>query len=114
MKKILIIALVLLANSANAFYTSFDYDIERLREGVMKQQGTLEQKEAFIVKITPTIKQAREQAYTRIAQGCTTDIARLCPSQAGNTDASVKCLSDNQAKLSSSCTYIVKQNFRQK
>lgn len=115
MKKILILAMLTVATSANAFYTSFEYDMARLREGVMKQQkGTLEQKEAFLRQVEPTIKQAREAAYTRVVAGCSADVVRLCPGVAQDIDKSVKCLSENRAKLSSSCKYVVQQNFRQK
>lgn len=114
MKKLLIMAMLLVATSANAFYTTFDYDMKRLREGVFAQQkGTVEQKEAFIQQIKPTIRQARDEAFTRVTVGCATDVARICPNVIENIDLSVKCLSDNQPKLSTSCKYVIQQNFRQ-
>lgn len=113
-KKVILIAMLCISMSANAFYTSFEYDMARLREGVNKQNGTQEQKDAFMQKIKPTIKDARDQAYARVVTGCSTDVARLCSEVSGSVDSSVKCLSDNKLKLSGSCKYIIKQNFRQK
>lgn len=115
MKKLLIIAMLLVATSANAFYTTFEYDVNRLREGVFKQEkGTVEQKEEFMRKMIPVIKQAREEAYTRVTMGCSADVARLCSQNAQDIDSSVKCLSENVAKLSSACGYVIQQNFRKK
>lgn len=112
-KKVIILVMLLTSMSANAFYTTFEYDMTRLREGVMKQQkGTIEQKEAFLTKIEPVILKAKKDAYTRISSGCYADVARLCPSKVDDIYMSVKCLSDNKAKLSSSCKYVIKQNFR--
>lgn len=115
MKKILILAMLLVSTSANAFYTSFEYDINRLREGVFKQEkGTIEQKEKFMEQMTPVIKQAREEAYTRVAMGCSADVARLCPQFAQDIDSSVKCLSENITSVSGACGYVIQQNFRKK
>jgi uncharacterized protein YdbL (DUF1318 family) len=114
MKKLIIIMLITLSiTKANAFYTSFEDDIKTLKEGVYSQQkGTVEQKDAFIKRIVPTIRQARDQAYNKIAVGCAADVIRMCSKYQENVDLSVKCLSDNKRMLSSACRYVIQQNFR--
>lgn len=114
MRTILIILALFTATSANAFYTTFEYDIEHLRKGLEEEgKGTKFQRDAFITQITETIRQAREDAYERIVTGCRTDVARLCQGLKINNDSSVRCLSDNKEKLSASCNYVIQQNFRQ-
>ncbi|HAG52402.1 MAG TPA: hypothetical protein DCL21_01295 [Alphaproteobacteria bacterium] len=114
MKKILIIAMLLVSTSANAFYTTFEHDIERLREGVYKQQGTIAQKEAFLQKIIPLIKQRREEAYLNIASACAGDAKKLCPKAPNTIDAKVKCVSEKQTKISNVCKFTIRDNFRKK
>tara|TARA_Y100001960_G_scaffold198599_1_gene207896 strand:+ start:2119 stop:2463 length:345 start_codon:yes stop_codon:yes gene_type:complete len=114
MKKILLAALILVSTNANAFYTTYEYDINRLREGVYKQQGTVAQKEAFMQKMVPVIQQARAEAYTRVVEGCVQDLRILCQDAAATLDAKVKCISDNQAKLSKTCKFTISENFRKR
>jgi len=114
MKKILILAMLLISTSANAFYTTFEYDVQRVREGVYKQQGTIAQKEAFLERIIPLIKAKREEAYLNIASSCSADARKLCPKAPNTIDAKVKCVSENKSKISDICKFEIKNNFRRK
>lgn len=113
MKKLLIMALMLVSASANAFYTTYEHDIEKIREGVAKEtRATQAEKEAFMQKIIPFILEQRDMAFTKILEGCSADVRSMCKDTKPNLDAKVKCISDNEAKVTDTCKFTIDQVYK--
>lgn len=108
---IIFLLFVVVSLNANAFYTTFDQDVESLRKSINSQEGSMPQKEKFLKKVIPVVKQAREEAYSRVASECIKDLKQYCP-KAKTLDSKVKCLSEHKRILSKTCTHSVEYNFR--
>lgn len=111
MKIFLTTLITLCALNANAFYTTFEEDIEVLSKSVYSQQGSMIQKEKYLNSLIPVVKKARMDAYSRVASECIKDLKKNCP-QAKDLDTKIKCLSAHQNVLSNTCSAAVDNNFR--
>lgn len=97
--------------NANAFYTTFEEDVEVLSKSVYAQQGSMVQKEKFLNDLIPVVKKARMDAYSRVASECIKDLKKNCPAEK-DLDSKVKCLSAHQNALSNTCNAAIDNNFR--
>jgi hypothetical protein len=111
MKIILTTLMMVFAFNANAFYTTFEEDVEALSKSVYEQDGTMLQKEQYLNSLIPVVRKARMDAYSRVASECIRDVEVYC-AKYNDLDSKVKCLSAHKNALSSTCEAAVDNNFR--